>query len=154
MLKLEPPAERTKTIVSNWITGVHPGTNSEEKSEEWSIAIMSKWLIKVSRQLREKFRNSPVEELPDVKQQFMPTSSMHGIYVRESPSFVNGRIIGELSPDLVSVGRIAGVDPLTRWVSTWGLLYIFKVWISMVSFGARSDRMLMTLGQTLWVPRD
>ena len=151
MLKLEPPAERTKTVVSNWIAGVHPRT----KSEEWNIAIMIKWLRKVSRRLRDKFRKSRVEEPPDVKQQFMPTSSMHGIYVRESsPSFVNGRIVGEPSPDLVGVGRIAGVDPLTRWVSTWSLLYIFKVWIPMVSFGARSDRMLMTLGQTLWVPRD
>ena len=138
MLKLEPPAERTKTVVSDWITGVHPRT----KSEKWNVAIMSEWLKKVYRRLREEFHKSRIEEPPDLKQQFMPTSSMHETYA------------GKSSPDLVGVGRIAGADPLTSWVSTWRLLYLFKVWIPMVSFDARSERMLMTLGQTLWVPRN
>ena len=154
MLKLDPPAERTKTVVSDWIAGVHPLTKKEKKNEEW-IKEMSKWVKKVSGQLKEKFRESPVEEHPGVKQQFIPTSSMHEIYVRKSsPSSDDGRIVGEPSPDLVGVGRIAGVDLLTRWVSNRDILYIFKVWISMVSFGARSDRMLMSLGQTLRVSRD
>lgn len=33
---------------------------------------------------------------------------------------------GGPTPDLVGVGKIAGVDLLTRWVSTWNLLYLFK----------------------------
>ena len=133
MLKLEPPAERTKTVVSNWIAGVDPRT----KSKRWNLAIMSESLKRVYHRLREKFRKSPVEEPFDVKQQFIPTSSMHEIYAgRSFPSSWNEKIVGEPSPDLVGVGRIAGVDPLTRWVSTWDLLFIFKVWIPVLTFGA------------------
>lgn len=135
MLKLEPPAERTKTVVSEWIAGVRPGSEEGERIP----AIMSKWLKEVYRRLREVFQKSRAEG-PDVKIQFLPGSSMHTIYA-QGPS-----------PDLVGVGRIAGFDPLTRWVSTWRLLYLFKVW-GPWCLRARSNRTLMTLGQTLWVPR-
>ena len=134
MLKLQPPAERTKTVVSGWIAGVRPGA---EKGQRF-VTKMINWLRKLSRRFREGFsRRRTIVDGPGAKQQFLPGSSMHTIYA-EGPA-----------PDLVSVGRIAGIDLLTQWVSTWRILYLFKVLI----LGTRSRRKLIRPGQTLWIPR-
>ena len=114
MLKLQPPAERTKTVVSEWIAGVRPGA---EKGQGFATKMIN-WLRKLSRRFREGFpRCRTIVDGPGAKKQFLPGSSMDTIYA-EGPA-----------PDLVAVGRIAGFDLLTQWVSTWRVLYLFKVLI-------------------------
>ena len=111
MLKLQTPAERTKSVISGWIAGIGPQTEDGEPI----TTIMNKWLKKKALEFRQALRKSREKKDSNVKIQFLPGSSMHNIYA-QGPS-----------PDLVGVGRIAGFDPLTRWVSTWRLLYLFKV---------------------------
>jgi hypothetical protein len=92
MLKLEPPAPRTRNVVSDWIGGRRPASNGKE--------------VKAA-------------------EQFLPGSSMHTIYAQEETSEETSS--QEQTDDLVGIGRIGGIDLLTRWVSTWKCLFIFKV---------------------------
>jgi hypothetical protein len=109
MLKLEPPAERTKTVVSDWIGGRRP------------------------------------DGIKGVVQ-FLPGSLMHSIYAQKQPSTSHGTVFRKMvrivrqwwgldprepANDLVGIGRIAGVDLLTRFIAPRRFLSIFRVTLSL-----------------------